>query len=161
MVNSGIKPAAVIDSPLGRIAVHTEGERVAGIELVDDTAPLCPPADAIAERAVRQMQSYFNHPDTAFHLPLEPRGTDFQRRVWDALRRIPAGRVRSYGEIARELGTSARAVGGACRANPLPILVPCHRVVAAEGLGGYSGARGGRWLEIKRWLLSHEGALSG
>jgi methylated-DNA-[protein]-cysteine S-methyltransferase len=161
MVSAGFKLAAVIDSPIGRLAVHTDGGRIAAIELGDAAVPLCQPADAIAVRAVRQIQSYFDHPDTAFQLPLVPRGTPFQRRVWEVLSRIPAGRARTYGEIARELGTSARAVGAACRANPLPILVPCHRVVAADGLGGYSGNRGGRWLESKRWLLAHEGALPG
>jgi methylated-DNA-[protein]-cysteine S-methyltransferase len=78
--------------------------------------------------------------------------------VWQRLREIPAGRTLSYGVLARELGTSARAVGGACRANPVPLAIPCHRVVAATGLGGYSGARGGDWLEKKRWLLRHEEA---
>jgi methylated-DNA-[protein]-cysteine S-methyltransferase len=84
-------------------------------------------------------------------------GTPFQRRVWHALRRIPSGCTRSYGELARELGSSARAVGGACRRNPIPIVVPCHRVIAAGGgAGGFMGQRSGDALAIKTWLLDHE-----
>jgi len=91
------------------------------------------------------------------NLPIELQGTPFQRRVWKALREIPPGRTITYSELARQLGTGARAVGGACRANPCPIVVPCHRVVAVNGLGGFSGDTSGRKLEIKRWLLRHEG----
>jgi methylated-DNA-[protein]-cysteine S-methyltransferase len=84
-------------------------------------------------------------------------GTDFQNRVWSALRTIPAGQVVTYGALAERLGSGARAVGGACRRNPVPILVPCHRVVAANGLGGFSGDTSGRLVDIKRRLLVHEG----
>ena len=85
------------------------------------------------------------------------RGTPFQRRVWQALRGIPSGSTCSYGELAHELGSSARAVGGACRRNPIPIVVPCHRVAAAAGgVGGFMGQRDGEALTIKQWLLDHE-----
>jgi methylated-DNA-[protein]-cysteine S-methyltransferase len=103
------------------------------------------------------LQGYFGDATTDIP-PLQPaRGTPFQRRVWGLLQQIPVGEVRRYGEIASALGSSARAVAGACRANPLPILIPCHRVVAATGLGGYMGEIDGGALEIKRWLLHHEG----
>ena len=97
--------------------------------------------------------------DSHTHIPLQIPivGTVFQRRVWRALQRIPVGEVRTYGELATELGSCARAVAQACRANPLPILIPCHRVVSASGLGGYMGQSDGPLLEIKRWLLHHEG----
>jgi methylated-DNA-[protein]-cysteine S-methyltransferase len=84
-------------------------------------------------------------------------GTPFQRRVWEAMRAIPPGRTRTYGDLAAELGTSPRAIGGACRANPCPIVVPCHRVVGATGLGGFAGDTSGHKVEVKRWLLRHEG----
>jgi methylated-DNA-[protein]-cysteine S-methyltransferase len=90
-----------------------------------------------------------------------PAGTPFQCRVWQALRDIPPGTTRTYGELARDLGTSPRAIGGACRANPCLIAVPCHRVVARDGLGGFAGERGGKRLAVKRWLLRHEGAPAG
>jgi methylated-DNA-[protein]-cysteine S-methyltransferase len=104
--------------------------------------------------AVAQLQDYFDGTRTAFTLPLAPHGTPFQQRVWAALRAIPPGETRSYGELARALGSSARAVGQANGANPIPILIPCHRVLAAAGaLGGYSGGEG---PATKLWLLEHE-----
>jgi methylated-DNA-[protein]-cysteine S-methyltransferase len=116
----------------------------------DDTAVLL--------RAVTQLQDYFDGSRTGFDLPLAPHGTAFQQRVWAALAAIPPGETRSYGEIALALGSSARAVGQANGANPIPILIPCHRVTAARGvLGGYSGGEG---AGTKRWLLDHERRLS-
>ncbi|WP_295405740.1 methylated-DNA--[protein]-cysteine S-methyltransferase [uncultured Thiocystis sp.] len=106
---------------------------------------------------MRQLTDYFGRREVGFDLPLVLAGTPFQHRVWALLRTIPAGETRTYGEIARALGTAARSVGQACRANPCPIVVPCHRVVAARGLGGFAGDTSGRRLAIKRWLLHHEG----
>jgi len=104
---------------------------------------------------------YFHDGRAGLDLPLAPAGTPFQCRVWQALRDIPPGTTRTYGELARDLGTSPRAIGGACRANPCLIAVPCHRVVARDGLGGFAGERGGKRLAVKRWLLRHEGAPAG
>ncbi len=107
------------------------------------------------------LDRYFRDGRAGLDLPLAPAGTPFQHRVWQALRAIPPGSTRTYGELARELGTSARAIGGACRANPCLIAVPCHRVVARDSLGGFAGERGGKRLAVKRWLLRHEGAAAG
>lgn len=107
------------------------------------------------------LERYFRDGRAGLDLPLAPAGTPFQHRVWQALRAIPPGSTRTYGELARKLGTSARAIGGACRANPCLIAVPCHRVVARDGLGGFAGERGGKRLAVKRWLLRHEGAAAG
>jgi methylated-DNA-[protein]-cysteine S-methyltransferase len=109
---------------------------------------------------LRQLGAYFRDPRFRFDLPMESAGTPFQRRVWEVLRAIPSGETRTYGALAAELGTSPRAVGGACRANPVPLVVPCHRVVAADGLGGFSGATAGPRLAAKRWLLVHEGSIA-
>lgn len=125
------------------------------------------PADAIeqaaqtgyARRVQEQLLRYFQDGCITFDLDLAVRGTPFQVRVWKALQLIPAGHVLTYGELAKRLNTSSRAVGNACRANPVPIVIPCHRVVAKAGLGGYSGKREGEELDIKRWLLLHEGYL--
>jgi len=114
-----------------------------------------PDAELVAE-AARQIERYFLDPRAGFRLPLVLGGTPFQRRVWQALQTIAPGRTLTYGELAERLGSSARAVGGACRANPLPIVVPCHRVVARGGLGGFAGASSGRKTDIKQWLLEHE-----
>ncbi len=115
-----------------------------------------PPRTAAARRAAAALERYFSDPADVPSLDLEIGGTPFQRRVWNALRRIPCGTTLSYGELARKLGTSARAVGGACRENPVPIFVPCHRVVGAGGAGGFMGQAMGRPMEIKSWLLRHE-----
>ncbi|BCX87823.1 methylated-DNA-[protein]-cysteine S-methyltransferase [Methylomarinovum tepidoasis] len=109
-------------------------------------------------RVLRALRYYFEiDPTCGFDFPLRLTGTPFQHRVWGALLGIPAGQVRTYGTLAAQLQTSPRAVAAACRANPCPVAVPCHRVVAATGLGGYCGATRGPRLEIKKWLLAHEG----
>lgn len=90
-------------------------------------------------------------------IQLAPKGTLFQQSVWNELIKIPLGETRTYGEIANTLNSSARAVGNACRKNPIQIIIPCHRVISANGIGGYAGKTEGRQLDIKRWLLKHEG----
>ncbi|HSD38895.1 MAG TPA: methylated-DNA--[protein]-cysteine S-methyltransferase [Rhodocyclaceae bacterium] len=99
------------------------------------------------------------NPAQKFDFPVLNRGTPFQRRVWQAIAEIPAGEIRTYGELSASIGGTARAVGQACGANPFPIVVPCHRVVAKTGIGGFANARDGWLLETKRWLLKHEGVL--
>jgi methylated-DNA-[protein]-cysteine S-methyltransferase len=107
--------------------------------------------------ARRQLQAYFDGERLSFDLPLAPAGTDYQRRVWQALCTIPPGTTRTYADIARLAGGSPRAVGGANGRNPIPIVIPCHRVVATTGIGGYSGGDG---LPTKRFLLALEGAAA-
>ncbi len=147
---------AVIASPLGRLGIRAR-TALTSIDFVSARTRLKPPATPLARRVCDQLERYFANPRARFKLPLAAGGSEFQKRVWRAMRRIPAGRVRSYGELARALKSAPRAVGGACRANPIPIVVPCHRVVSSAGLGGFMGATGGRALTIKRWLLAHEG----
>lgn len=110
-----------------------------------------------------ELESYFNNPGFQFSLPCDIQlGTPFQQRVWQALTEIPSGKVKTYGELAKELKSSARAVGNACRRNLFPVIIPCHRVVSASGVGGYAGdtldtQRGQiNFLQIKQWLLAHE-----
>ena len=148
---------AVMDSPLGRLGIQARSA-LTSIDFVAARTPLRRPATAVADHVCRQLAAYFADPQTRFDLPLAPAGSRYQRRVWRALRRIPTGTVQSYGELARRLASAPRAVGGACRANPIPIVVPCHRVVSVAGLGGFMGATRGRALAIKRWLLAHEQA---
>lgn len=114
------------------------------------------PGDAetpLLQAASLQLEEYFDRRRKSFDLPLAPAGTAFQKSVWRAMQQIPYGEVMPYIAIARQLGTSPRAVGGACGRNPLPIIIPCHRVVASGGLGGYSGFDG---LDSKSFLLSLE-----
>lgn len=147
---------APVPTPMGAVAICWEDGALAGVDLEPDSVAL---VDGKLPRPVaEQLGAYFADGTRGFDLPLRLKGTPFQRRVWKALRAIPPGHTVTYGQLARALGTSARAVGGACRANPCPIVVPCHRVVGAQGLGGFAGDTSGRKLAIKRWLLRHEGA---
>ena len=111
------------------------------------------------KEVVDQLDRYFRDPSWRFTINLETTiGSVFQQRVWQQLRKIPVGEKYTYGDIAKTLSSSARAVGGACRSNPVPIIVPCHRVVSANGIGGFCGVTGemSKELKIKRWLLQHE-----
>ncbi|KAB2930652.1 MAG: methylated-DNA--[protein]-cysteine S-methyltransferase [Candidatus Contendobacter sp.] len=148
---------AVITTPLGRIGIRMTGDAVSALDYLAADAPERPPADAATATVVAQLEAYFRDSRYQFTVPLAPGGTAFQQRAWAALQAIPAGTVLTYGELAQKLDTAARAIGGACRNNPIPILIPCHRVVGRQGLGGYTGALSGDPLGIKRWLLRHEG----
>jgi methylated-DNA-[protein]-cysteine S-methyltransferase len=148
---------AIIAMPLGRIGICMAGEAASALDYLPADAPEQPPVDDATRTVVEQLEAYFDDPHYRFTAPLVPAGTAFQQRVRAALQAIPAGTVLTYGELARQLDSAARAIGGACRNNPLPILIPCHRVVGRQGLGGYAGAVTGDPLAIKRWLLRHEG----
>lgn len=111
---------------------------------------------ALKHKAEQQITSYLAGQCMQFDLPVMTQGSRFQQIVWTALEGIPSGQTRTYGEIAKLLGSSARAVGGACRRNPVALIVPCHRVVAANGPGGYGGKTAGHNMRIKSWLLKHE-----
>ena len=156
-MSSDLNYAAIVAAPVGLLGVRMRAGELAGIDF-------SPPADAVAKapdpatrEVLDQLFRYFEDPAWRFQLALASGGTPFQRRVRQALVAIPCGCTRSYGELARELGSSARAVGGACRRNPIPIVVPCHRVIAAGGdVGGFMGQREGDALAIKHWLLNHE-----
>jgi methylated-DNA-[protein]-cysteine S-methyltransferase len=138
-------------TPLGEVTVSEEGGAIVALDWGRGRDQH---RTGLLAEAVAQLQDYFDGTRTTFDLLLSPHGTDFQRRVWDALRAIPPGETRSYGDLARDLASSARAIGQANGANPIPILIPCHRVLAARGaLGGYSGGDG---PTTKLWLLEHE-----
>ena len=150
--------SAKIRTPFAILGIRTEGGAVTGIEYLPSAGELQSPTDRIAERACRQIERYLADSRFSFTMPLDPRGTPFRRRVWDALTTIPVGESRTYGEMARKLATAPRAVGGACGANPIALVIPCHRVVGTHGaLGGFMGATEGDPVAIKRWLLQHEG----
>ena len=158
-VNTKKRYDCVLDSPLGRLGVRYRDERVTQLDYAAPAVPLKAATTAFGRRVTSQLQAFFAHPEHRFTLPLDMQGTVFQCRVWDALMQIPAGETLTYGELAARLCSGARAVGNACRRNPVSIIVPCHRVVAAAGIGGYSGSTGGRELDRKHWLLAHEGIV--
>jgi methylated-DNA-[protein]-cysteine S-methyltransferase len=146
--------AITVPSPVGALTLAERGGRIVSVSWAGSSKDA--PTPLLAE-AARQLEAYFAGRLVRFDLPLDPAGSDFQRRVWAAMEAIPFGATRSYGEIAAELGSAARAVGGACGRNPIPVIIPCHRVLAAgRGLGGYSGAGG---LDTKRALLALEGVI--
>src|SRR6185369_1211811 len=151
---------AVVEFPKMKVDIATRDERVVGIRYLPLSEASRDPENELAERAVRQLERYRADADAKFDLPLLIEGTEFQRRVWDAMCAIPRGRTLTYGELARKLeGTGfdvPRAVGQACGDNKLPIVIPCHRVVAAHGVGGFSHTTSGYLIEAKRWLLMHE-----
>lgn len=149
----------VMDSPIGRLAIHTRDGKVTRVDYGvrrDVSDKLTEPLHRIIKQ---QVQAYFHRPATRFTLPLALQGTPFQKKVWRALQKIPVSQTMSYGDLAGRLHTSARAIGNACRANPVPLIVPCHRVIAKDGIGGFSGATHGKSIDRKRWLLQHEGAM--
>ena len=153
---------ACVRTPFATLGIATTATHVTGIRfLAPSVKALAPRRNTIAFLACVQLQAYLDDPRFQFDLPLHLSGTRHRLAVWEATQRIPAGATRSYGDLAQELRSSARAVGGACGANPIPVVVPCHRVIAAGGaIGGFMGERGdGFELGIKRWLLEHEGAL--
>jgi methylated-DNA-[protein]-cysteine S-methyltransferase len=153
--------AAIVAAPGFALGVRCTGEEVTGIEFLEPQ-PERAPGNPLAAEVVRQLHAYLADPAFQFGLPLRPSGTAFQRRVWEQIAAIPNGQTRSYGRLAKDLKNAPRAVGQACGANPFPLVVPCHRVVAADGgLGGFARQGGGFLLDVKRWLLRHEGCDAG
>lgn len=154
---------ARIATPFAVLGIRTVGELVTDIDYLPRGAATLAPTNRLAEKACRQIERYLEDPGYRFDLPFEFRGTPFRCRVWRVVCSIPLGTTLTYLDIARGLSSAPRPVGGACGANRLPILIPCHRVVGSNGIGGFMHSNGGEPLQIKRWLLRHEGVplLSG
>lgn len=127
-----------------------------GIDFLPGHAPLLAPVDEVTRHVCAGLVNYLAEPMHAFGFPLRATGTPFQQRVWQALQTIPSGQTLTYAELAERVGSGARAVANACGANPIPIVIPCHRVVAKHGLGGFMRGRETDSLNIKQWLLEHE-----
>ena len=142
-----------------RLAVVSNGHAILGLQYVGREVSVQAPSDSPSRKLADQVGAYLSDSAFRFDLPLQWRVSAFQRRVCEALQNIRSGATESYGGLARRLNSAARAVGGACRRNPFPLVVPCHRVVAASGIGGFSGATTGPMLDLKRFLLRHEGVL--
>jgi methylated-DNA-[protein]-cysteine S-methyltransferase len=148
--------AAVVSAPGFSLGIRCNEDEITGIEFLEPRAEVAP-TSLLAMEAVRQLRAWLKDSRHTFSLPLAPQGTPFQRKVWAGIAAIPTGQTRQYGELAAALGSGPRAVGNACGANHYPVVIPCHRVVAANhGLGGFARQRGGFLLDVKRWLLAHE-----
>ncbi len=144
-------PQLSLHTPLGEVTISEDGGSIVALDWGRGRDQEATP---LLREACDQLQDYFDGKRMSFDLPLAPEGSNFQKRVWTALCAIPPGETRSYADIARTIGSAPRAVGGANGANPIPLFIPCHRVIAADGsLGGYSGGDG---PATKRFLLDHE-----
>ncbi len=148
---------AKLTVPFGVLGIRCDECSLLGIDFLSATEKSQHATNAFAQTVCEQLLAYFANPDTKFSVPLMPAGTAHQQKVWQVMCNIPRGETRSYGEIASELHSAAQAVGQACGANPIPILIPCHRIVGKSGLGGFMRHASGESVDIKRWLLVHEG----
>lgn len=154
--------SAIVSAPFGAIGIRTEAERVRELVYLPPHFGEQEARDAVAALAAKQVARYLADADFPFSLPLYSAGTAFQQKVWQAISSIPRGSVKTYGDVARLLGSAPRAVGQACGANWFPLVIPCHRVTATGGLGGFSNTddENGFHLSVKRWLLKHEGVAN-
>lgn len=148
--------SAIVPAPFGGIGVRTDGDGLR--ELVYLPPEFAPRAgrDRLSTEAAAQVAAYLADPDFVFSLPLPVVGTAHQRKVWAVINAIPRGQVLTYGDVARRVGSAPRAVGQACGANWYPLMIPCHRVTASGGIGGFARHDGGFHQNVKRWLLRHE-----
>lgn len=147
---------AKFPAPFAVLGIKTDGTALTALDFLPPGTPVMEPQDVVSRQVCAQLQAYLADPLFSFDLPLALHGTAFQSRVWQALRQISSGSTQSYGELAKQLHSAPRAVGQACGANPIPVIIPCHRVLARHGLGGFMNSVGGDPLAIKRWLLQHE-----
>ena len=147
---------AVISSPFASLGLKLEQQSLSGLDFIfeDISQPFF--KNEMAESIAEQIGHYFSNPQYQFDISLSPDGTEFQKSVWKQMQTIPCGYSRTYSEVAGSLKSGARAVGNACRKNPIPLIIPCHRIVAKNGLGGFAGETSGQLIEVKQWLLNHE-----
>jgi methylated-DNA-[protein]-cysteine S-methyltransferase len=147
---------AIVAAPGFSLGIRCDDDEITGVEFIEPCAEQVATTE-LAMEASRQMHAWLEDAQFCFGLPLRSAGTPFQCRVWTGISGIPTGETKTYGELAAAVGSAPRAVGNACGANPYPVVVPCHRVIAADGrLGGFAGNRTGFLLDVKRWLLDHE-----
>ena len=151
--------SAIVEAPFGAVGIRTEAGAVRELVYLPRSFNEKEPVDTLSANVAQQVERYLSDPDFRFDLPLASAGTDFQQRVWAAIAAIPRGEVLTYGQVAKLIRSAPRAVGQACGANWFPLIIPCHRVTASGGLGGFSNHddETGFHLGVKRWLLAHEG----
>lgn len=149
---------AIVETSFGAVGIRSEDRLVRELVYLPSSFQGKDASDPVSERAALQVKRYLSDADFQFDLPLMPIGTPFQQKVWAAISKITSGKVLTYGDIARRVQSAPRAVGQACGANWFPLVIPCHRVTAAGGLGGFShhDDETGFHVGVKRWLLAHE-----
>lgn len=149
--------AVYVHPEFGRLQLHFQADKLIQVDLphqpyLQDGLIELPPVWQ------QKFDAYFEGTLTSFNEPISDQGTAHDQKVWRAMLKIPYGQTRSYGEVAKQIGSSAQAVGNACGRNPLPIIIPCHRIVGRNGIGGFSGSKNDETVLIKHWLLEHERA---
>ena len=147
---------AIIKTPIGKLGIFTDNDYLCAIDFLDSATRIKKPDTPLATEVESQIKAYFANPSWRFTIPCKTAGTDFQNRVWKTLTKIDTGKTRTYGEVAKTIKSAPRAVGNACRRNPIPIIIPCHRVLAKTGVGGYDGDWENGKVSIKEYLLNHE-----
>lgn len=147
---------AIVPAPFGAMGIRTEQGVLLELTYLPPQYETKAPSDVLNKEVARQVKAYLADPDFEFELPLSATGTDHQRKVWDVINAIPRGEVLTYAQVARRIGSAPRAVGQACGANWVPLVIPCHRVTATVGIGGFAHHDGGFHQNVKRWLLQHE-----
>ncbi|HEY7986393.1 MAG TPA: methylated-DNA--[protein]-cysteine S-methyltransferase [Methylophilaceae bacterium] len=141
------------------LGIRCSDKALLGIDFLPHDAPAIAPTNAFARKVCQVLNDYLQQPSQPLDVAVIPQGTAFQQRVWQEICRIPLGQTITYGELAKRIHSGPRAVANACGANKTPLIVPCHRVVASNGIGGFMQGKRTNALHIKRWLLAHEGAL--
>jgi methylated-DNA-[protein]-cysteine S-methyltransferase len=146
---------AIVLAPFGAVGICTQDDFLTEITLLPTAQAEKPPSNAFTQFVANQISQYLSDSQVALDLPFAVKGTPFQKRVWRAIASIPRGQTLTYGELADKVGSGPRAVANVCGANFIPLVIPCHRVVAKNGLGGFmQGKENG--LLVKQWLLAHE-----
>lgn len=147
---------AIVTMPFGALGLRLEAGVLVNIDFLPEAPEQKVTCMSAADAVCKALSEYLANPQKTFNIPLKLKGTPFQQKVWDAIASIPSGKTITYTELAEKVGSGARAVANACGANPIPVVIPCHRVVARNGLGGFMQGRTRTSLTIKQWLLAHE-----
>lgn len=150
----------IVDSPIGKLGVKTSNQQVTGVDFLTKTTPLFHATDKFTTLITNQFHQYFSSKKFEFSLPYTLNGSEFQQQVLKAVATLPYGATFTYSELAAHLNTHPRAIGNACRRNPLPVIIPCHRIIAKGGNGGYAGQMSGELMAIKLWMINHEAKLA-
>jgi methylated-DNA-[protein]-cysteine S-methyltransferase len=148
--------SAIVPAPFGAIGIRSSGDVLQELSYLPPQYKVKPASDKLTKKVAMQVVAYLKNPDYVFDLDLPDVGTEHQRKVWSVINAIPRGKVLTYGEVAHKIRSAPRAVGQACGANWFPLIIPCHRVTAMGGIGGFARHDGGFHQSVKRWLLQHE-----
>jgi methylated-DNA-[protein]-cysteine S-methyltransferase len=149
---------AIIPAPFGAVGIKTQDDFLVEVDLLPEFKSVKPASSAFAATITNQIENYFTDPHSPLEIAYAVKGTHFQKRVWQAISSIPAGQVLTYSELAKKVNSGSRAVANVCGANQVPLFIPCHRVVAKKGLGGFMQGKA-NGLAIKQWLLDHENPM--